>query len=295
MATSKKSVLAWGCLGCGGVFLLGVLLVVGTVSYLGYKGYQFGKETEAAYRELGNGYQTLNASHDFHPPEDNVMDPDRAQTYVDIRGKISRFLADYISRIEQQGEQISAEFTDSIFSGIWDGIREIKTMIRLAAHITTESGREHLRLLREAEMSMTEFRWLTHTYLGTLAKSKENNFEPGTRLWEDYRTALQEASQEMTGVNVDTGHFKFDRDSLDWEKLNFRLRDVPFRPENAEIISTTADAFRLEPAAIFVDYFTMESDSILPTGRRSPPPDQSTESQPPTPQQTPEPESAPMP
>ncbi|MDP8246474.1 MAG: hypothetical protein P9L94_20510 [Candidatus Hinthialibacter antarcticus] len=262
MASTKK-VLLWGCLGCGGFLALLIVLALGGVGFFAYQAVQFGTEIAKEYTTLTQNYEQLDQEIAFTPPENQLFTDERLKEYFVVRSSAVKFAEQYGDTFGKMGDEIGQTFDKGGVSSKISGAGKIGEIIKQAAMMPATIGNEHLKLLREAQMSPDEYVWFTREVLGVLLKAKDNEFEAGQTMWDNYIPAFEKARDHIKGMNINTGQFQIDGNDIQLDSLLGKVNDVTFIQENAELIAQNTDQFVMEGNATILDYMALHLKEIL--------------------------------
>ncbi|MBN2329569.1 MAG: hypothetical protein JXR73_20675 [Candidatus Omnitrophica bacterium] len=262
MASGKKAAL-YGCLGCGGFLLLVILLLIAGVGFLSYQGYKFGKGVGESYNQTALEYNETNREFTFTPPENGVMDAQRVEALLDIRSHLVEFSNGKLEALEQTGVEIGETFdAPGLFNKI-HGAKKIAHIVQQAAHLASDIGQEHIRLLRSQAMSAKEYQWIMKTYLGTLSQAANQNIQDASKMWSDYLVDLESSRQKMGDMNIDTGRHRIRGQDFNHHELEGRLKDVPFLQENYDIFQKTSQQLLPGENAAILDFLAIQLDEFI--------------------------------
>ncbi|MGC9326316.1 MAG: hypothetical protein ACP5I1_01650 [Candidatus Hinthialibacter sp.] len=264
MATEKgKKAALYGCLGCGGFLLLIILLLIGGVGFLSYQGYKFGKNISEVYSQTAIKYNETNNQFAFNPPEDGAMDAERVNALLNIRSQLADFISVELESLEKTGEEIEKKFEDPGFLSKIHGAQKIADIVHQAAHMASNIGQEHIRLLNFQTMSAKEYQWITKTYLGTLSQAADQNIQDASALWNDYLSKLESSRQKLGDMNIDTGRHRISNQDFSPNELKGRLQDVPFLKENYEILQNTSQQLLTNENLPLLDFLAIQLDEFI--------------------------------
>lgn len=262
MAEGKK--VLKGCLwGCGGLVLIVIILGVGTAVFVGVSAQRFGKGIEQSYREVGDGYSTIDEEIAFTPPDDELLNEERVDRLLTIRAAMAEYAKERLQSLEDAGKEIENHFESPGFREKMRGVGAIKDIVRLGANMASDTGKEHLRLLRDSEMSMREYRWLIRIYLATIAKAEENGQESLTEIWKTYQERFKIARERARNVDINLGKKKIRGRDMTVERLLKSLEGVKYNAENAALVERTMDRLLPDDIVPAFDYLALHLEDIL--------------------------------
>ncbi len=262
MAEGKK--VLKGCLwGCGGLVLIVLILGVGTAVFVGISAQRFGKGIEQSDREVGDGYRTIDEEIAFAPPDDELLSEERVDRLLTIRAAMGEYAKERIQSLEDAGQEIENHFESPGFREKMRGVGAIKDIVRLGANLASDTGKEHLRLLRDSEMSMKEYRWLIRIYLATVAKAEENGQESLAELWKTYIERFKLARERVRGVDIQAGKRKIRGRDMTIERLLEALEGVEYNAENAALVERTMDRLLPDDTVPAFDYLALHLEEML--------------------------------
>lgn len=262
MASAKK-VFFWGCLGCGGFMALIVLLVIGAGAFIGYKAIQFGGEVGKEYTELSTNYEQLDQEFAFTEPENQLMAEKRFDEFLQIRASAIKFAKQYEQEFEKLGDDIGATFEKGGITSAFTGAGKIGEIIKAAVTLPATIGGEHIRLLKEAQMSPDEYRWFTQEVLGTLLKAEGDSSSDAEQMWTSYVEAFEQGRDQFQGMNVNTGKVQFHGSDIQLDHLLKKLNDVLYIEDNAALITKNSEKFIIDGKAAMLDYMAVHLDEML--------------------------------
>ncbi|HQH74625.1 MAG TPA: hypothetical protein PK360_21290 [bacterium] len=261
--TTKSKALYYGCAGCAVVLFLFVALVGGGIGYITYQGYQFGKEIGSTYQNLVTDYQQLDQKYAFTPPPEGILDKNRLDAFLNVRAQLAEFAKTYQDNIGKIGDSIGQQFDKPGIISKIRGISKIRELVDVAAKIGAGIGQEHIRLLNDQAMSIQEYRWYTQICLGTLSKSKENQFEPGVKCWDEYLKKFDTARAQFKDMHINMGDQGFHGGEMNQAHLLDKLTAVPYLPQNAEILQPALERFLPADSVTVLDFLTLHYDEIF--------------------------------
>lgn len=262
MASGKK-IFLWGCLGCGGFLALLILVIVGGAGVFVFRAVQFGTEITQEYASISENYQQLDQEFPFTPPENNQLTEERVQEFLLTRSNAVAFAEQFGDKFGQMGDEIGQTFDKGGIGSAFSGAGKIGDIIKEAAMMPATIGNEHLKLLRDAQMSPDEYVWYTKTILGTLLKAKDNQYEDGQAQWIEYQTAFDAMRNNFKHMNVNTGQMQIDGSDIDINNLLIKINDVNYNQQNADLLQQHAEKFVIEGNAAMLDYLAVHLDEIL--------------------------------
>lgn len=155
-----------------------VLVIVMIVSsFLGYKFYKHVQSIRGKYEEVNNGFAALNKQFDFQVPPDGLIQKDRFEKWLSIRGKMAVIMPDY--------QKMAVELH----------VGNMNAMQRYSADALMDLQ----KLLREESMSAYEYAWIFRYVISAFGSGD-------IRLNPDFRDVI-DAFDNLNKGGID---FKFD-------------------------------------------------------------------------------------
>ena len=170
-APQKKKMSRWkiGCgIGCGGILLIFIIIFA--------IGYSLIKDSVTAFVETGKSMKLITETygnvHDYCPPPDGTIEPDRAAAFLDVRESMIPIQKDMNDSIIDVIEKINrAEEEGESFGNVVGIIKDVsKVLPKLAQYFTARN-----RKLMDVHMGLGEYFYIYVTaYYGYLGLSPED-------------------------------------------------------------------------------------------------------------------------
>lgn len=167
----KKKMSRWkiGCgIGCGGILL--IIIIIAAI------GYSLIKDSVTAFIETEKSMKLLTDTygnvHDYCPPPDGTIQPDRVTAFLDVRENMIPLQSEMEGSIIEIIEKINrAEDEGETFGGVVGLIKDVsKVLPKLAKYFTTRN-----RELMDVHMGLGEYFYIYVTaYYGYLGLSPED-------------------------------------------------------------------------------------------------------------------------
>lgn len=262
MASGKKIFLI-GCLGCGGMVLLILLLVGSCAGYFGYKAYQMGRETIVLYSDVANDYQDLDNQIPFEPPAEPALEDQRLNEYLDIRADAAAFAQTIKNDIGAIGGDLERIANQEGGAAWFQSIGSIGELVMQMAKLPGRVGKEHLQLLRASQMSPSEYSWQTRITLGTIFKASQQEDPEAAAMWDEYVAAFEQARKDFEGTNSNFGNTRINGNDIRLDLLIEKIDGVEFSQANRDLIVNKREVFVINPEAALIDYMALHKDQII--------------------------------
>lgn len=170
-------------IGCGVLFLIVVVCVVGCVTYAGVKMHRFGKAIQSAQVELEQ------VERDFpfaEPAPGTAMDADRFDDYLAVR----RQAIDRVMEVKLLAAMVqSADTNQPPDVGLGDVFGMLGEIPKLMSSFA--------RILRTQEMSAAEYAWHTRETFKAIGAGERTGDEEFSALWDELMISVNQAQQAI--------------------------------------------------------------------------------------------------
>lgn len=172
-------------IGCGVVFLVLTVLIVGAGLFVGIKVKNYVAKTEQSVKAM----ESLNKAYPFTPPPSATLTTGQLDKYFAIRSEAWQIVsedagvAEIVNLIKaanaNQGGQGGTK------GSMGDMVKAFETGRRLLEEVT--------KILERNQMSPSEYQWITTQIYGTIAEGKKLNLELSSNAYDEIQAAVDKA------------------------------------------------------------------------------------------------------
>jgi len=226
-------------IGCGIVFLLGVIVSCLAVFFVVSKAKKFADNLQ----QIEQNFKANNESFPFTPPDPPIMESWRIQGYLRVRDGFMQSIEDQHDIIdkfeewEKKGDDVNPR---EVFQGMVGFLKSAK-----------EVADSFVEELNRNQMSVKEYMWHSSMITGTILKAVEYRMPVGDDLLKPYK----EWADRMNELELEEPSGRRKQFTIQDIQEQFGVRNVPFHQQNLNVVMENREGIaRMQKIGVF-DYF----------------------------------------
>ncbi len=219
-------------LGCGCLVAIVVCVLVGVGMWGYFKVKTFVDNLEA----LRAAYVETNEAYPFTPPEVQVLEEGRFETFLAVRKRLALDIEDdmaLLSRLMEATNKQSEEAPKISFRDLTD-----------AAMLPIRVGNAHVEALNSEGMSVDEYLWYSGIVTATVVKAAEKGEDVAQGILDAYENDTLEESRDSGRISLP---------KTEAIRRILYVPDIPLLEENLERVNEAAGELSKYPNLLFLD------------------------------------------
>jgi len=226
-------------IGCGVFFLILVILFIVLIYFINKHMREFNRIRVT----LIKSYYETNRNYLFQEPQNNELDAERIILFIEIHQNIQKKIT----------------VNKSSFEKVKSPFKMLSTMLKTLENI----GNAHIELLKEKQMSLREYQWISKNVFAVIMKLKDSDNEDLKLLAKTFEEQKNKMQESMKDAKEKDKMFDFSKDFIGPSDMKIPEKNIELIIQHSKQLKESIDAFMLD--MILLQFKELQPENIEKT------------------------------